>query len=169
VALFGQLPNVLLVNPEAGFNSVKDLVERARAQPGKLNYGSNGNGTTNHLSTELLKSLARVHVVHIPYRGTEMAKKNVPVLQSTLELISVGEIYVRSNNTEKTSRYNLANLSLSVNKPVGQGFMTGFLRVDNLTDKLYAASTIGDQEFGRYYEPGAPRNWLLGLKYSIAL
>jgi iron complex outermembrane receptor protein len=98
-----------------------------------------------------------------------MAKKNVPVFQSTLELISVGEIYVRSNNAERTSRYNLANLSLSANKPLGHGFLTGYLRVDNLTDKLYAASTIGDQEAGRYYEPGAPRTWLLGLKYSIVL
>jgi iron complex outermembrane receptor protein len=103
------------------------------------------------------------------YRSTEMAKKNVPVFQSTLELISVGEIYVRSDNATKTSRYNLANLSLSVNKPLGQGLATGYLRVDNLTDKLYAAATIGDQEFGRYYEPGAPRNWLLGVKYSVAL
>jgi iron complex outermembrane receptor protein len=107
--------------------------------------------------------------IELRYRSTEMAKKNVPVFQSTLEMISVGEIYVQSNNATKTSRYNLANLSLSVNKPVGQGFMTGFLRVDNLTDKLYAASTIGDQESQRYYEPGAPRNWLLGFKYSIAL
>jgi iron complex outermembrane receptor protein len=107
--------------------------------------------------------------IELRYRSSEMAKKNVPVFQSTLELISVGEIYVRSDNTEKTSRYNLANLSLSANKPLGQGFVTGYLRVDNLTDKLYAASTIGDQEAGRYYEPGAPRNWLLGLKYSVAL
>jgi len=107
--------------------------------------------------------------IELRYRSTEMAKKNVPVLQSTLELISVGEIYVRSNNATKTSRYNLANLSLNANKPLGHGFVTGYLRVDNLTDKLYAASTIGDQEAGRYYEPGAPRNWLLGLKYSIAL
>lgn len=107
--------------------------------------------------------------VELRYRSSEMAKKNVPLFQSTLELISVGDIYVRSDNTEKTSRYNLANLSLSANKPLGQGFVTGYLRIDNLTDKLYAASTIGDQESQRYYEPGAPRNWLIGLKYSVAL
>ena len=107
--------------------------------------------------------------IELRYRSTETARKNVPVFQSTLELISVGEIYVRSNNAERTSRYNLANLSLSVNKPLGQGFMTGYLRIDNLTDKLYAASTIGDQSAGRYYEPGAPRNWLLGVKYAVAL
>jgi tripartite-type tricarboxylate transporter receptor subunit TctC len=85
VALFGQLPNVLLVNPEAGLNSVKDLVESARRQPGKLNYGSNGNGTTIHLSSELLKSLARVHVVHIPYRGTAMA--NLALMSKEIDMM----------------------------------------------------------------------------------
>jgi len=133
-------------------------------------YGTNSNFTSTVTGGENLPNIPSNRIqFELSYRSSEMAKKNVPVLQSTLELISVGEIYVRSNNTAKTSRYNLANLSLSVNKPAGQGFMTGFLRVDNLTDRLYAASTIGDQEFGRYYEPGAPRNWLLGLKYSIAL
>jgi iron complex outermembrane receptor protein len=107
--------------------------------------------------------------IELRYRSTEMVKKDIPAFQSALELISVGEVYVRSDNTEKTSRYNLANFSLSANKAFGQGFVTGYFRIDNLTDKLYAASTIGDQEGGRYYEPGAPRNWLLGVKYSVAL
>jgi iron complex outermembrane receptor protein len=107
--------------------------------------------------------------IEVRYRSTEIAHKNIPVFQSTLELISVGEIYTRSNNTEKTSRYNLANLSLSANRPVGYGLVTGYLRIDNLTDKLYVASTIGDQESGRYYEPGAPRNWLVGFKYTLKL
>jgi len=127
------------------------------------------NGLSVNSGTKLPNIPSDRTQIELRYRSTEMAKKNVPVFQSTLELISVGEIYVRSNNAERTSRYNLANLSLSANKPLGHGFLTGYLRVDNLTDKLYAASTIGDQEAGRYYEPGAPRNWLLGLKYSIAL
>jgi iron complex outermembrane receptor protein len=133
-------------------------------------YGTSSSFTSTVTGGENLPNIPSDRIqFELSYRSSEMAKKNMPVLQSTLELILVGEIYVRSNNTEKTSRYSLANLSLSVNKAVGQGFITGFLRVDNLTDKLYAASTIGDQEFGRYYEPGAPRNWLLGVKYSVGL
>ncbi len=54
IAIFGQLPNVLLINPESGINSVADLVKRAKASPGKLNYASNGNGTSLHLSAEML-------------------------------------------------------------------------------------------------------------------
>ena len=66
VAMFGQLPNVLMVHPESGINSVADLVAHAKAKPNILNYASNGNGTSLHLSAELLKSQAGVHIVHIP-------------------------------------------------------------------------------------------------------
>ena len=54
IAVLGQLPNVLMVNPESGINTVADLVKRAKANPGKLNYASNGNGTSLHLSAEML-------------------------------------------------------------------------------------------------------------------
>lgn len=73
IAVLGQLPNVLLVNPESGINTVADLVKRARANPGKLNYASNGNGTSLHLSAEMLKNQAGIYVVHIPYRGSAFA------------------------------------------------------------------------------------------------
>lgn len=73
IAILGQLPNVLLVNPDSGINSVADLVKRAKANPGKLNYASNGNGTSLHLSAEMLKNQAGIFVVHIPYRGSAFA------------------------------------------------------------------------------------------------
>ena len=73
IAVLGQLPNVLLVNPESGINTVADLVKRAKANPGKLNYASNGNGTSLHLSAEMLKNQAGIFVVHIPYRGSAFA------------------------------------------------------------------------------------------------
>ena len=62
VAIFGQLPNVLLVSPESGITSVNDLVKRAKSAPGKINYASNGNGTSLHLSAELLKNQAGIFV-----------------------------------------------------------------------------------------------------------
>ena len=73
IAVLGQLPNVLMVNPESGINTVADLVKRAKANPGKLNYASNGNGTSLHLSAEMLKNQAGIFVVHIPYRGSVFA------------------------------------------------------------------------------------------------
>jgi iron complex outermembrane receptor protein len=107
--------------------------------------------------------------LELRYRSSEVVRKGIPVIQSAVELVSVGEAYVRSDNTAKTSRYNLINIGLSANHAVGAGLLTGYVRVDNVTDKIYAASTIGDQAFARYFEPGAPRNWLLGVKYSVAL
>ena len=73
VGLLGRVPNVLLVNPKSGINSVADLVKRAQAQPAKLNYASNGNGTSLHLSAELFKSTTSTFITHIPYRGAAAA------------------------------------------------------------------------------------------------
>jgi tripartite-type tricarboxylate transporter receptor subunit TctC len=68
VALMGQVPNVLFVKP-GSIGSVQQLLEKARAQPGRLNYASNGNGTSLHLSAELFKSSTNTFITHIPYRG----------------------------------------------------------------------------------------------------
>ncbi|MGO4305469.1 Bug family tripartite tricarboxylate transporter substrate binding protein [Cupriavidus sp. RAF12] len=70
VALFAGVPNILVVNPKVPANSVKELVAYAKAHPNALNMGSAGNGTTNHLSGELFKSMANVQIVHVPYKGS---------------------------------------------------------------------------------------------------
>jgi tripartite-type tricarboxylate transporter receptor subunit TctC len=65
------VPNVVVVHPKHAdrFKSLKDLIEYAKANPGKLNYGSAGSGTTHHLSVELFKTMTGTFIVHIPYRG----------------------------------------------------------------------------------------------------
>ena len=73
IGLIGRVPNVLLVNPKSGISSVADLVARAKKTPGKLNYASNGNGTSLHLSAELLKNATSTFITHIPYRGAAQA------------------------------------------------------------------------------------------------
>lgn len=60
---------VLVVHPSVRANSVAELVALARAEPGKLSYGSGGNGTTSHLAGELFKSLAGVDMLHVPFRS----------------------------------------------------------------------------------------------------
>ncbi len=73
-----QVPNVLVMNPEAadryGVKSVADLVAFARRNPGKLNYGSGGNGSAGHLAGEMFKAQAGVFMVHIPYAGGNPAQ-----------------------------------------------------------------------------------------------
>ncbi len=74
VAIMGAIPNVLLVNPKLPANRVQDLIVMARAEPGKLNYGSQGNGTTSHLTAELFKSMAGgLKITHVPYKGSAPA------------------------------------------------------------------------------------------------
>lgn len=69
VALLGRVPNVLMVNPASGINTVAELTALAKSKPGQLNYASNGQGTSLHLSAELYKSQSATFVTHIPYRG----------------------------------------------------------------------------------------------------
>ena len=69
ICLVAEVPNMLVVHPTVPVHSVQDLVDLARARPGTLNYGSTGNGTTGHLSGELLNEQAKIDLVHVPYRG----------------------------------------------------------------------------------------------------
>jgi len=63
------VPNVVVVNPKYPFKNVKELLDYARANPGKLNYGSAGNGTTHHLAVELFKTMTGAKLTHVPYKG----------------------------------------------------------------------------------------------------
>jgi tripartite-type tricarboxylate transporter receptor subunit TctC len=69
VSLVGTVPNILIASPLFPANSLKELIALAKAQPGKLSYGSTGNGTSSQLSSELMKSMAGIDVLHIPYKG----------------------------------------------------------------------------------------------------
>lgn len=69
ICLVAEVPNMLVVHPSVPAQSVQELVTLARQRPGALNYGSTGNGTTGHLSGELLNEQAKIDLVHIPYRG----------------------------------------------------------------------------------------------------
>jgi tripartite-type tricarboxylate transporter receptor subunit TctC len=70
VAFVGAVPNVLVVNNELGPTTVAQLVELAKKQPGKLNYGTAGNGSAGHLAMEYFKSVAKLDIQHVPYKGT---------------------------------------------------------------------------------------------------
>jgi tripartite-type tricarboxylate transporter receptor subunit TctC len=63
-------PNVLVVDPKLGVNGVEDFVKLLKANPGKYNYGSVGNGSASHLTMELLKSLTGTSIVHVPFKGS---------------------------------------------------------------------------------------------------
>ncbi len=73
VAALVSLSNVLVVHPSVKANSLADVMALARAEPGKMNYASSGNGTSIHMSGEMFKHLTKVDIVHIPYKGSAPA------------------------------------------------------------------------------------------------
>ena len=73
VTLLASTPFILAVHPSVPANSVGELIALAKTNPGKLNYGSGGGGTPPHLATELFKTLARVNLVHVPYKTVAAA------------------------------------------------------------------------------------------------
>ena len=73
VGLVGESPNALVINPRVPANSMKELIALARKQPGLLNYGSSGAGTTVHLSAELFSVMTGVKMVHVPFKGAAEA------------------------------------------------------------------------------------------------
>ena len=89
ITLAGITPNLLVANPGAPVSSVKELISYARAHPGKLNYASTGNGTSNHRSFELFKAMTQTDVTHVPYKGSAPA---------VTDLIA-GQVQVMFDNT----------------------------------------------------------------------
>jgi tripartite-type tricarboxylate transporter receptor subunit TctC len=73
VSLLTQGPLVLVTHPQFPANSVKELIDMAKAKPGSLNFASSGNGQSTHLSAELFNSMAGTKMVHVPYKGSAPA------------------------------------------------------------------------------------------------
>jgi len=101
VSGLGIVPYAVVVHPVAPFKSIKQLVAYAKANPGKLNYGSGGSGVTNHLVTELFKAQAGIDMRHVPYKGgpaalTDLVGGHIDVMFetiiATLSLVQSGKL-----------------------------------------------------------------------------
>ncbi|MEO8442687.1 MAG: tripartite tricarboxylate transporter substrate binding protein [Betaproteobacteria bacterium] len=88
ISMVARIPNVLLVHPSVPAKTLKELVQLAKANPGKLNFGSGGLGTSNHLGSELFKSLAGVDIVHVPYKGSNEAM--VGMMGGHVDMVVIG-------------------------------------------------------------------------------
>lgn len=89
IALVAASPNILVVHPDFPVHSIKDLIALAKQKPGTINYASAGIGTSNHLTVELLKVMAGIDLVHVPYKGdapavTAVLANQVPMMFPTL-------------------------------------------------------------------------------------
>jgi tripartite-type tricarboxylate transporter receptor subunit TctC len=77
ITVVGDMPNIVVVNPKTGLRTLKELIDKAKAEPGKLNFGSAGNGTTTHLAVVLLEQAAKIKLAHVPYKGAAPAVQDL--------------------------------------------------------------------------------------------
>jgi len=110
VGYVGSVPQVLVVNPAVTASNVQELIAYARANPARLNFGSAGPGSSLHLAGELFKSMAKVDVVHVPYKGTGPAQValisdevqfSFPTLYSITQSIQNGRVRALAVATPK--------------------------------------------------------------------
>lgn len=101
LVLIGAVPHVLLANPRLAAKSLKELADLSHAQPGRLNYGSGGTGSINHVTGELIKTRLKIDMTHVPYKGssaaiTDLRGGTIPVavdaLPANLAMIRSGEL-----------------------------------------------------------------------------
>jgi tripartite-type tricarboxylate transporter receptor subunit TctC len=106
IAIFAYTPIVLMVNPGLPASNVQELIAFAKANPGKVNFGSAGMGSTPHLSGELFKSMTKTEITHVPYRGTGPAMNDLigghiqmffDLLPGSLPQISTGKVRAIAN------------------------------------------------------------------------
>jgi tripartite-type tricarboxylate transporter receptor subunit TctC len=98
VSLVASIPFALIAHPSLPAKNVAELLALAKAQPGKLNFSSAGNGTSNHLAGELLKSMAGIDLVHVPYKGSAPALNDLLAgqVQLMFDLVLTAQPHVKS-------------------------------------------------------------------------
>jgi tripartite-type tricarboxylate transporter receptor subunit TctC len=146
VAALIRFPNVVCVNPSLPINSIPELIAYAKANPGKLNMASSGNGSTIHMSGELFKMLTGINMVHVPYRG------GAPALT---DLIS-GQVQVMFDNiptcAEHVKSGKLRGLAV-----------TSTTRSEVLPDLPLVADFLPGYEASAWYGLGAPKGTPPGI------
>ena len=110
VAYVGYVPNVLAVHPSIPVRSMKELIALAKSKPGVLNYASSGNGSTQHLAGEMFKQLTGTDIVHVPYKGSGDAIRdllagfvamNFDTMPPVLEHVRSGKLRGLAISTQK--------------------------------------------------------------------
>ena len=129
ITLATSAPAILVVHPSLPVQSVKDLIALARANPGKLNYGSGASGGGTHLAAELLKSMAKVNIVRIPHKGDGPVTISLLTGQIQLAFINMGSVLPHAKSG-KLKALGIASAQPSLLLPgvptVASGGLPGF-------------------------------------------
>lgn len=89
VSMLSTVPNVFVIHPSVPAKNINELVRLARAHPGKMSFGSGGVGSSNHLAGELFKSLAKVNILHVPYKGASIALTHILGGEAEMVMVTV--------------------------------------------------------------------------------
>ena len=124
-------PNVLLVHPKVGVNSIQELLALAKERPNRLNYASNGSGTTPHLTAEMLKSMTGVEIVHVPYKGAAPAISDLLAGQVDMAFVDLSSAFplIRDNKLRALSVAGEKRISILPNTPSMSETLPGFLSI----------------------------------------
>jgi tripartite-type tricarboxylate transporter receptor subunit TctC len=135
-----RFPNVVVVNPSLPVKTIPELIDYAKANPGKLNMASSGNGSTIHMSGELFKMMTGVNMIHVPYRGGALALTDMMggQVQVMFDNIPTAAEFVRSGK--------LRGLAV-----------TGAARSETLPELPTVADFLPGYEATSWYGVGAPK------------
>jgi tripartite-type tricarboxylate transporter receptor subunit TctC len=136
-----RFPNVVVVNPPLPIKTIPDLIAYAKANPGKLNMASSGNGSTIHMSGELFKMLTGINMVHVPYRG------GAPAITDLI----AGQVHVMFDNVPTSAEH------IKAGKLRGLA-VTSTVRSEVLPDLPTVADFLPGYEASAWYGLGMPKN-----------
>src|SRR6188508_801463 len=140
VACIIRFPNVVVVNPSLPIKTIPELIAYAKANPGKLNMASSGNGSTIHMSGELFKMLTGINMVHVPYRG------GAPALTDLI----AGQVHVMFDNIPTSAEHIKAGRLRGL-------AVTSAARSDVLPDLPMVADFLPGYEASAWYGLGVPK------------
>ena len=129
VTIIAAVPNVLLVHPKVTANTMAEFIAYARANPDKLNYASQGSGTTSHLTAEMFKSMAGVRITHVPYKGTAPALTDLlgGQVEMMFDNLGVSAQHVRAGKLKALAVGSARRVALLPNVPtVVEAGIAGF-------------------------------------------
>lgn len=132
VSVMASIPNVLLVNPGVGAGSVQDLIAFAKAAPDRLNYASQGSGSTSHLTAEMFKSMAGgLKITHIPYKGTAPALADLLAGQIDIMFDNLGVSlqHVKSGRLKALAVCSEKRIAALPDVPALSEFLPGFVAI----------------------------------------
>jgi tripartite-type tricarboxylate transporter receptor subunit TctC len=141
VAGISRVPNVMTVHPDVPAKTVAEFIAYAKANPGKINMASSGNGTSVHLSGEMFKAMTGVEMQHVPYRGSAPAMTD----------LIAGQVQVIFDNMPSVLQHIRAGKVRAL-------AVTTAARSSELPDVPTVADTVKDYEASAWFGMGAPKN-----------